>query len=361
MQLLAAKLGQSNYLGVQPNCTADFFMPPSKNALLRYATIDECLQRKARHWTFDTLRLAISDRVNMQLGTSEGVSVRTLREDLKNMRPGGATGYDAPLEFTPGQGYHYTKPGYSIFNNPLTIEDLATLQEVLQILKQLQGLGMAEEMATLVQRLELRLSYQNELDNRAIIQFEQPVSSSGTKWLSQIYTAIKQQRTLSITYQPFNALSKRNEVVHPFLLKQYNGRWFLVGQGHNLPQGPSVFALDRIQSTEPSAVDYQTCPADPLTWFAKLIGVAILPEAQEVTVELRFVPERLPYVLTKPLHTSQRVREVAGGSVIELQIIPTRELLTLLLSFGGDVEVLGPSDLRERLLLELRRAAERYV
>jgi predicted DNA-binding transcriptional regulator YafY len=336
-------------------------MPASKNILLRYATIDECLQRKARHWTFEKLRQAVSDRINMQLGTSEGVSVRTLREDLKNMRPGGATGYNAPLDFTPEQGYHYSEPNYSIFNSPLTIEDLVILQEVLRTIKQLQGLGMAEEMEPLVQRLELRLSYQNELANKVILQFEQPSSYSGQQWLSQLYSAIKQELALTLVYQPFTAILERHEVVHPYLLKQYNGRWFVVGQRHNQQLGASVFALDRIKSIEAHEEVYQASFTDPATWFKKLIGMSILPAAQEVRVLLRFAPERLPYVLTKPLHISQQVQEAMNGPVVELQIIPTRELLTLLLSFGGDVEVLEPGDLRECLANELRRAAERYL
>ncbi|GAB3307888.1 WYL domain-containing protein [Hymenobacter tenuis] len=292
----------------------------------------------------------------MQLGTSEGVSVRTLREDLKNMRPGGATGYDAPLEFTPEQGYHYSETSYSIFNNPLTIEDLIILQEVLRTLKQLQGLGMAEEMESLVQRLELRLSYLNEHDNRSILQFEQPANYSGQRWLNQLYSAVKQEQTLSLTYRPFNAIAESQEVVHPYLLKQYSGRWFLVAQRHGRTSEASVFALDRIQSVETAMESYQPSRSDPASYFNHLIGVSILPQAELLDIRLRFSQTRLPYVLTKPLHLTQQVEESKAGAIVWLQLVPTRELVTLLLSFGADVEVLEPASLREQIREELKRA-----
>ncbi|GAA4493281.1 WYL domain-containing protein [Hymenobacter ginsengisoli] len=333
-------------------------MPPSNNALLRYATLDECLQRRARRWTFAELQAAVAERLDAQLGTRGKVSVRTLREDLKNMRPGGSTGYEAPIAFSAEQGYYYSEAGYSIFNMPVTIEDLAVLHQVLRTLRQLQGLGMADELRELVQRLELRLSYQERLQDRVAVQFEQAPQYQGQQWLKDLYAAIGAQQSVWVAYQPFGAEMATREVVSPYLLKQYNGRWFVVGQRHG--RAASVFALDRIQGLEPADEPYQASPSDPATWFEKLIGVSLLPDAQEAVVQLRFTPGRLPYVLTKPMHASQQVRETEHGPVVELRVVPTRELLTLLLSFGGAVEVLGPAELREMVQQELWRAVAHY-
>lgn len=335
-------------------------MPPSNNALLRYATLDECLQRRARHWTFEELRNAVVERLAAQLGSKGKVSVRTLREDLKNMRPGGSTGYEAPIEFSPERGYYYAEEAYSIFNMPVTIEDLAVLHQVQGTLRQLQGLGLADELRELVQRLELRLSYQEQQQEWELVQFEQTPEYQGQQWLRRLYAAIRAQQSVWLSYQPFGAEAAKREVVSPYLLKQYNGRWFVVGQRHGRALGASIFALDRIQGIEPVDVSYQATQTDPAMWFAKLIGVSLLPAAQEVTVRLRFTPVRLPYVLTKPLHASQQVRDTADGPTVDLQLIPTRELLTLVLSFGGDVEVLEPEDLRGRVVNELQRAVDRY-
>jgi predicted DNA-binding transcriptional regulator YafY len=335
-------------------------MPISKNALLRYAVIDACLRRKAHRWTFEKLRREVSTVVGEQSGEGGDISIRTLREDLKNMRSGGATGYDAPIAWDAENGYHYSEEEYSIFNNPLTIDDLVVLQQALGALEQLQGLGISKELHGVVQRLEMRLSYQDGLNERVILQFEQPANVQGQQWLGQLYTSIKNRQALWLTYRPFHAPEARREVVHLHLLKQYNGRWFVIGQRHGRLPGASVFALDRIQGVAPSEERYQQSEDDPTTFFANLIGVSVLPRAALLDIKLRFSAGRLPYVLTKPLHSSQQVDITEGEEIVRLKVVPTRELITLLLGYGADVEVVEPIELRNQIQLELARALENY-
>ena len=336
-------------------------MPPSKNALLRYTVIDNCLRRRGRQWSFEKLRESVSAAVNEQLGTTAGVSVRTLREDLRSMRVGGLTGYDAPIAYEAGRGYYYSDPAYSILNSPLTIDDLVVLQQAIATLKQLQGLGLSDELHAVVQRLELRFSYHGEASERVICQFEQPASYAGQRWLAPLYAAISQRQTQWLTYQPFQAPEPQREVVHPYLLKQYNGRWFLVAQRDGRTGEPSVFALDRIQRLELAPARYRASEHEPTAFFAHLLGVSILPRAELQKIRLRFAETRLRYVLTKPLHSSQEIAQGDGGPVVVLTLVPTRELLTLLLSFGADVEVVAPPQLREQLRVELGRALNKYA
>lgn len=85
-------------------------------------------------------------------------------------------------------------------------------------------------------------------------------------------------------------------------------------------------------------------------------------DSQPLPVRLRFRASRGQYVRTKPLHPSQQVgAETSAGLEVGLHLIPTQELETLLLSFGDDVEVLAPANLRERLAARLQRAAAQYL
>ena len=335
-------------------------MPPSKNALLRYAAVDSCLQRTGRTWRFADLLAAVSAAYNEYSGSVEGVSVRSLREDLRNMRPGGGAGYNAPILFDAERGYYYGVPNYSIFNSPLTVDDLGVLQQSVRTLRQLQGLGLSAELTGLVQRIELRLSQPAPEGVPVICQFEQPVDYHGGHWLEKLYTAIKSHQVLRLTYQPFHAAEAQAEIVHPHLLKQYNGRWFLIGQRDGNRLGASVYALDRLLAVEPTSLTYVSSERDPTTYFDQLIGVSILPSAELEEIRLRFAKSRLPYILTKPLHRSQQVDETPTGPLVILQLIPTRELITMLLSFGGDVEVIAPVPLREQLRNELLRSLSHY-
>ena len=336
-------------------------MPPTKNALLRYAAIDTFLQRTGRRWRFVDLHAAVSAAYNDYSGADTGISIRTLREDLKNMRAGGATGYNAPIVADPELGYYYEKEGFSIFNSPLSVDDLVVLQGALSALKQLQGLGLSQDLAELVERLELRLSYPNKEGGREVLQFELLAGYQGQRWLGPLYTAIRDQQAQWLTYQSFHAPEPQREVVHPYLLKQYNGRWFLVAQRDGRAGDASVFALDRIQNLELAPDRYRASEHEPSTFFAHLLGVSILPQAELQKIRLRFAKTRLPYVLTKPLHSSQEIEQDSEGPIVGLTLIPTRELITLLLSFGADIEVIDPPQLREKLRVELERALNKYA
>ena len=96
--------------------------------------------------------------------------------------------------------------------------------------------------------------------------------------------------------------------------------------------------------------------------FRDVVGVSVpagagVPEV----VRLRFRPERGQYVSTKPLHPSQETGPAdASGLEISLRVQLNRELETLVLSFGDDVEVLAPAALRQQVAARLRQGAAQY-
>ncbi len=69
----------------------------------------------------------------------------------------------------------------------------------------------------------------------------------------------------------------------------------------------------------------------------------------------------LPYITTKPIHGSQKVKDKgATYTVISLQLIPNYELESLILSYGEGLEVLEPQPLRRRLADRINLSAEHY-
>jgi predicted DNA-binding transcriptional regulator YafY len=69
-----------------------------------------------------------------------------------------------------------------------------------------------------------------------------------------------------------------------------------------------------------------------------------------------------PYVVTKPLHNSQRLikQNEDGSIIIHLFIIPNFELERILLGFGNGLEVIRPETFRARMRGIIQRAFERY-
>lgn len=97
-------------------------MPANKNALIRYKTIDRCLRNRYRRWTLDDLVEACSDALYEMEGIDKGISTRSVQGDIQIMRSD-KLGMFAPIEVYDNKYYRYADPDYSIFNNPLDIED----------------------------------------------------------------------------------------------------------------------------------------------------------------------------------------------------------------------------------------------
>ena len=170
-------------------------------------------------------------------------------------------------------------------------------------------------------------------------------------------------RCCGLRYRGFGAAEGWEETVQPYLLKQYNHRWFLVGRGTGRA-GISNYALDRIEDIVPDETTaYQPPLADFAARFADVVGVSVPAESTgPELVRLRFRAGRGPYVLTKPLHHSQRLaHETPEALEITLRVVPNQELETLILSFGDDAEVVAPAALRKRLAARLQAAARRYA
>ena len=61
-------------------------MPANRNALIRYKTLDKCLQNRFRKWTLADLIDAVSDALYEYEGIDKGISKRTVQGDIQMMR-----------------------------------------------------------------------------------------------------------------------------------------------------------------------------------------------------------------------------------------------------------------------------------
>ena len=142
-------------------------------------------------------------------------------------------------------------------------------------------------------------------------------------------------------------------MVYPYYVKQYNGRWFLFGLNDEKGRIES-YALDRIESYASGTKPFvENATTDFASYFDDVIGVSV-PYGDVATEEivLRFSPQRFPYVLSKPIHSSQRV--LSEPNTVSIHVKPNRELSQQILSFIPDVEVLSPEWLRNEIRDKLK-------
>jgi predicted DNA-binding transcriptional regulator YafY len=75
---------------------------------------------------------------------------------------------------------------------------------------------------------------------------------------------------------------------------------------------------------------------------------------------LQFSPEVAPYVITKPLHPTQKHKNDLTGLQVTIKVIPNFELEKLILSFGEQVKVVSPQGFKERIAQRLKSASLLY-
>jgi predicted DNA-binding transcriptional regulator YafY len=334
-------------------------MPINKLALVRYKTIDNCLQNRFRKWTLDDLMEACSEAIYEYEGITKGISKRTIQLDLQNMRSE-KLGYNAPIIVTDKKFYSYDEKNYSITNTPITKQDLGTLNEVLDVLKQFNGFGYFQELSGMVTRLEDKI-YKQEHKGKSYIDFEKNALLKGLMHIDPLHKAIINKKTLEISYQSFKARLPQELVFYPFLLKEYRNRWFLLGANK---KGNAVMnlALDRIVAIkELNKEKYQKPNFDVSTYFDDTIGVSKTPAQKPILVVMKIDKANAPYVITKPMHPSQTVlKEEEGGTIFSIEVIWNFELEREILGFGEQIKVLSPRRLANRIKFRMKEALAAY-
>lgn len=335
-------------------------MPTNRNALIRYKTIDHCLQNRYRKWTLDDLIDNVSDALYEYEGIHKGISKRTIQNDIQIMRSN-KLGYNAPITVTGRKYYTYADPEYSITNIPLSNQDLSHLTEAVEFLKQFQGFSHFKALGGMVQKLEDHI-YASKEKKHSVIDFDVNPNLKGLDYLDSIYRAIIKKQVLQVTYKSFGAHQPSQVEFHPYLLKEYNNRWYMLGRKQTHPSIVN-YALDRIQSIEvlPHKHYLENESFDPENYYKDVIGVTVNEHMKTEEIIFRLDERNAQYMVTKPLHTSQEIIEATdGGVTFRLFMKINFEIERIFLGYGKDLEIIRPSHLRQRIAENLLAASKKY-
>ena len=321
-------------------------MPRTKNALVRQRVIDRCLG-STKNYSIKGLMEACNRELE-SIGENTVTAMNTIRDDIEQIM----TNYPDANVIAQRVGrniyYSYEDKSYSIFNIPFNDDEVAQLTQTLSILARFEGMPQFEWMDDFVNRFKssLKLTTSNE----PIVGFDENIDLKGRNFFATLFSAISNKQVLEISYKNFKHDIVQKYIVHPYYLKQFNGRWFLMGHSDNIGK-LSVFAFDRIVSIKSDNRDYiPNTTYNFNEYFDDMIGVTKPNEASLEVVKLWISAQRWPYVETKPLHGSQRVvSKDEYGVTIQIEVYLNRELEQLVLSFGKDIKVLSPRILQEKI------------
>ncbi|WP_338101633.1 WYL domain-containing protein [Psychroserpens algicola] len=334
-------------------------MAVNKNALIRYKTIDKCLQNHFRQWTLNDLIEAVSDALYEYEGKDVDVSKRTVQLDLQMMRSD-KLGYNAPIEVYDRKYYRYADEDYSITNSPISNQDLSKLSEAVSFLKQFQGFSHFSELGSMVQKLEDHV-YTQKTHEKSLIDFETNDNLKGLAFLDQLYQFILKKQAIEMTYQSFKARHESTFVFYPYLLKEFRNRWFVIGKRKS-NEGIMNLALDRIIAVKKSDKTFVVDnDFDSEAYYKNAIGVSVSPSLKPETVVLYVHHKQAPYILTKPFHHTQK--EIARdnyGVTIALEVQLNFELEKEILGLGEGIKVVAPERLKRSIKERLYDAVDVY-
>ena len=336
-------------------------MATNKSALIRFKTIDQCLQNRFRKWTLEDLIDKVSEALYEFEGITTGISKRTIQGDIQFMRSD-KLGYNAPIVVLDRKFYTYSDADYSITQSPIKEEDVDKMKEIVSLLKQFNGFQYFDEMSELIAKLENNI-YKSSKKTPNYIQFEDNKQLKGIDHLNGLYQAILHQKPLLIEYKSFKSTEAKKDIYHPYLLKEYRNRWFLICR-NNKGKYLITLALDRIEAfyelDSKLFKPYEGINFD--TYFNECIGVTRSEKDRPQKIILKFNIRNAPYVLTKPLHhTQQVINEDENGLIVRIDVIPNFELEREILGFGENIEVLGPRTLKKainRRILKMEKQNE---
>ena len=321
-------------------------MPTNKNALLRYQILDRCFSDFNKKYEIDDLLQKVNETLYDLYGTE--VSVRQIRDDIKCLRD--RMTYNAPIKAYQYAGkkcyYRYEDRSYSIFNNELSTEEVTQLRSTIDMLARFRDGSKNAWLEEVISNLEYRFGVKGTGEN--IVSFEQNEQLKGLEFLDGLIDAAIHHQPISLLYKTYSG-KYIDVVVHPYHIKQYNNRWFIFGLEHtSFGNRISNRPLDRIVKYSISNEEFiPNTSIDFAKYFDDVVGVTIPDESiKKENILLRFDSDRFPYVVSKPIHHSQKVLN-EEDCTIQIQVRPNNELYSRILSFLPQVEVLQPTWLRE--------------
>ncbi len=181
----------------------------------------------------------------------------------------------------------------------------------------------------------------------------------GVYQAAPLLKAIRERREARIRYRTGQGSAAKEARVQPHLLKEYQGRWYVLGR-HVSNRAPIVLGLDQVLQVQLVAKRGKKPTDEVMAQYAAVVGVDVAPgKVRRVVVQVD--KPRVAQVLNTPLHPTQTIVEQdRSGVTIAVEVIPDQGLREQLLAWGADVRVLEPKALAKEIRQAHKAAAARY-
>lgn len=293
-----------------------------------------------------------------------GVSIATVKRDLTYLRDR----LHAPIIWDNQlHGYRYAdpEPGFPKFSLPglwFNSSELLALLTMEHLLSNVQPGVLASHVSPLKHRVRKLLDH-GDHSIEELIRRIRIVSSTKPFVDSTIFQKITDAVLSRVQLFACHLDRRTNETVSrhisPQRLVYYQENWYLDGWCH-LRDGLRTFRLAnfiQVELTELAAIDIEEAKLDAelTAGFGLFVGQHI----QQAI--LRFDPLASRWVALEQWHSNQQAKfDMEGRLILTVPYANDPELISRILKYGPDVEVLQPRNLRDKVAAKLKKASCHY-
>jgi proteasome accessory factor B len=289
------------------------------------------------------------------------VSAKTVQRDVEFLRDQ----LRAPIEYDPDRrGYFYTETSWRMPRLELTEGELFELAVAERMAAQYRGSPLADALESVFTKIRASLGGAvsiDPIDVKSGFSFHgHPVREVHEETWRAVAHAVRRGEVLRVTYRRFGAERPKTYDVEPVHLACLDGEWTLVGRlsGYS---NLATLALSRVQRVKPTGRTAPRIDFDPGAYFANRFQRFVGQDGASHDVVVRFSRTAAEGVLERRWHAEQKVSRGRDGTVTISFPAPTLfEVQRWVLQWGGEVEVLGPPELRRAVAAEARAMVRTY-
>jgi hypothetical protein len=203
----------------------------------------------------------------------------------------------------------------------------------------------------------LAVTFDEKKNALSYIEFEKQPALESLDNFKIILEAIQNHVPITFLHNSFYFLKEATYTLKPYLLKQYQNRWYVIGETE---KGYRNFGTDRMEAITVGTKKFKPKTQEAKDKFSHVIGLNYSDHPLEKVV-LSFNISQKPYLESLPMHHTQKVLQTTNEIyVVELMIHPNFEFRQQVLKYGSLVQVTEPKWLKDEFKDELMKALKNY-
>jgi len=274
------------------------------------------------------------------------VSAKTIQRDIEFMR----SQLGLPIEYDQLQfGFFYTEPVTSFPSIDVSEGEIVALFVAQKALLQYKATSFEKPLRAAFQKiadgLKDKVAFQWEELNSSISFRGIGATVSDLEMFETISNVVLKSFELIFEYQKLGSSVYEERRVQPYHLGCVDQQWYLFA--HDLSRNQlRTFVLPRMRKVAATRVKFRRPASFSIEkHLGESLGVFTAKGNHKVKIRFDALAARL--IQEREWHSSQRIRQIAGGAIeFSLQLASLEEIKRWVLSWGEHAQVLEPPELK---------------